>query len=295
MSLDALARFARLTALPRRVRMNAASPPPVERGMLPIAEMRLIVALEGRKDEVFAEGGAVVHWSMAPGDVLVLRPETWLIPRFHTRHRHLGVWLGDAHHARAAWHRCDGHASREKARHPLVIEASVEVPMPARGGLRQAADALLAVDALGEQDAARHLVAAFLLLLRDAAARPAAVLTKGERTWREAAAWIHDRCHLPIGRDDLARALGVSSNYVSRLCRERGGHAFVDLVSEKRLERAAAMLRAVDLPIGTVARTCGFADAGYFIRCFRRSYGSTPGAYRRTHRASVRTAGADGI
>jgi AraC-like DNA-binding protein len=280
---SSLTRLDRLLAqpLPRQVRANAAHPaPPPEVRVHPIAELRIIVALEGRKEEIFGEGDAVAHWAMGAGDVLVVRPDTWLAPLFHTRHRHLGVIFG-VESVRAAWCRCEGRPTMPQ---PLGTEDWFEVQAPERSALRQAAETLCALDVRAEQPAARHLVATFLHLLRTAAARPQEPHAKGDRTWREALAYVHDNSHLPIGREEAARKLGVSPNYLSRMCRERGGKSFVDLLTGLRLEKAAAMLRAVELPVAEVAKACGFADAGYFIRRFRRGFGVTPGAYRSARR-----------
>jgi AraC-like DNA-binding protein len=280
---SSLTRLDRLLAqpLPRQVRANAAQPaPPSGARVHPIPELRFIIALEGRKEEIFGEGDAVAHWAMGPGDVLVVRPDTWLAPLFHTKHRHLGIIFG-VERLRMAWSRCEGQPSQPQ---PLGTDDWCEIPAPERGALRQAAEALCALDVRAEQEAARHLVATFLHLLRTAVARPQEPAAKGDRTWREALAWVQDNSHLPIGREEVARKLDVSPNYLSRLCRERGGKSFVELLTGLRLEKAAAMLRAVELPVAEVAKACGFSDAGYFIRRFRRGYGVTPGAYRSSRR-----------
>ncbi len=280
----ALERLDRLLTrgLPRTVRANAARPqPPIGSTVHPVPNLRLIVCVEGPKEETFGDGQALVRWVMGPGDALVVRPDTWLAPHFHTRHRHLGVIVGVGH-ARVTWNRCDGRAD---IRQPLTLEASIQVPMPEHGALRQTADAISVLE--GDQgEAARYLVASFLHQLRVAGARPQAPESKGDRTWRLALAYLHDNCNLPIGREQAASSLGLSPNYLSRLCRARGGRSFIEVLTELRLERAAAMLRTVDVPISAVAAGCGFSDAGYFIRRFRRGFGATPGAYRREHGVS---------
>jgi AraC-like DNA-binding protein len=273
------ARLDRLLAqpLPTRVRANAATPaPPRDEAVHPITDFRLIIVLEGRKEEIFADGEAVVRWQMVPGEALLLRPGTWLMPRFHSRHRHLGI-VRNANQLRIAWCRCDGHAGRAQ---PLAFEESINVPMPVRSALAQTCDSLLALVVNAEPAAARHLVAALLLQVHAACLRPQVPESKGQRTWRALMHYVIDNCLFPVGRDDAAKALGVTPNYVSLLCRRHGNHSFVELLTERRLERAAAILRSVDLPIGQVARSCGFADAGYFIKRFRHAYGVTPGNYR---------------
>ena len=51
-------------------------------------------------------------------------------------------------------------------------------------------------------------------------------------------------------------------------------------LQELRLKHARELLRETALPIGEVARLCGFSDGGYFTKVFRRAVGSNPLAYR---------------
>ena len=51
-----------------------------------------------------------------------------------------------------------------------------------------------------------------------------------------------------------------------------------------RLEKAAEMLVATDLPVAEIADRCGVACVSHFAILMRRAYGSTPLAYRRENR-----------
>ena len=51
-------------------------------------------------------------------------------------------------------------------------------------------------------------------------------------------------------------------------------------LQELRLERARALLQETTLPVGEVARLCGFSDGGYFTKVFRRAMGKCPLDYR---------------
>nr|MBA3686487.1 helix-turn-helix transcriptional regulator [Planctomycetota bacterium] len=180
----------------------------------------------------------------------------------------------------AAWCRCDGHSGRAQ---PLTVEASLELQLAERGPLTRTLDAIAAIgDGRADQDAARHLACACLRLLLGAAAQPAEDPGGAEASWRRVRDHVIDHYQSPVTRAGMASAFAISPNYLSRLCRMRAGCSFIDFVNGVRLERAAGMLRAMDVPVGEVARACGFSDAGYFIRRFRRAYGCTPGAFRRT-------------
>ena len=82
---------------------------------------------------------------------------------------------------------------------------------------------------------------------------------------------------------DVARALGISRRYVNDLLHESGA-GFAERVMELRLQKARSMLadrRSDQLRIGEIAYRCGFNEASYFNRCFRRRFGAAPGELRR--------------
>lgn len=76
----------------------------------------------------------------------------------------------------------------------------------------------------------------------------------------------------------IATQLGMSVRYLHRLL-EPTGRSFVQHLLERRLDRAAAMLRdphSAHLKIGEIASLAGFADISHFNRSFRRAFGDTP-------------------
>ena len=78
--------------------------------------------------------------------------------------------------------------------------------------------------------------------------------------------------------DGVAADLGVSVRYVQDLLQETGT-SFSARVLEHRLQRARTMLadrRNDGMRIGEIARACGFNEAPYFNRCFRRRFGKSP-------------------
>jgi AraC-like DNA-binding protein len=80
----------------------------------------------------------------------------------------------------------------------------------------------------------------------------------------------------------VAEMLGVTPRYVHLLLEETG-KSFTHHVLERRLERAAALLRDPRWryrKIADIAAEAGFADLSYFNRTFRRRFGATPSAMR---------------
>ncbi|MFD1936140.1 AraC family transcriptional regulator [Nonomuraea mangrovi] len=82
---------------------------------------------------------------------------------------------------------------------------------------------------------------------------------------------------------DLAAAAGCSRFMVYRAFQAAYGLAPSDYQRQLRL-RTARRLIARGLPLGEVAAQSGFADQSHLTRWFTRTYGVTPGTYRRAGR-----------
>lgn len=82
----------------------------------------------------------------------------------------------------------------------------------------------------------------------------------------------------------LAEAAGYSRYHFSRLFEASEGLSPARYVTRLRMEEAVATLGASSLPIKAVAERCGFADANYFSKVFKRTYGMTPREFRRDTR-----------
>lgn len=86
---------------------------------------------------------------------------------------------------------------------------------------------------------------------------------------------------LPVG--ELADILGLSRAHFSRSFAESEGIPPAEFVLQQRLQRAVKLLTRADfLPVKEVAILCGFEDANYFSKVFRRIYGTNPTEFRTT-------------
>jgi AraC-like DNA-binding protein len=82
----------------------------------------------------------------------------------------------------------------------------------------------------------------------------------------------------------VAASLWVTPRYVHLLL-EGTGKSFTHHVLERRLERAAVLLRDPQWghrKVADIAAEAGFTDLSYFNRAFRRRFGATPSAVRAT-------------
>jgi AraC-like DNA-binding protein len=94
-------------------------------------------------------------------------------------------------------------------------------------------------------------------------------------------AWRH---HLrPVTLAELAAAGSVSTGYLNRLFHTHFGTSPVRALELVRLDRATVLLTRTDLPISSIARSCGYPDPLHFSRRFRHALGRSPRAFRASH------------
>ncbi|HUQ82842.1 MAG TPA: AraC family transcriptional regulator [Gemmatimonadaceae bacterium] len=87
--------------------------------------------------------------------------------------------------------------------------------------------------------------------------------------------------HLDVGA--LARELGCSAAYLSRLFQRTFGFSPRSYLIRRRCERARLLLTRDDAPVAGVAAALGFHDASHFARHFRRQCGTSPQRFRQMH------------
>ncbi len=86
----------------------------------------------------------------------------------------------------------------------------------------------------------------------------------------------------PITSTTTAVALYMNNSYFCRLFKKVFGCCFSDYVLAYRLEKAKTMLDHTQLSITEIAFQCGFNGCSYFGKSFRRRFGRSPLAYRKS-------------
>lgn len=79
----------------------------------------------------------------------------------------------------------------------------------------------------------------------------------------------------------LAERGGVPLARLSRIVHAATGHTYRELLSRKRLDKAAYLLRTTGLNVGQIIELVGYENTSYFHRAFRSRFGLAPAAYRR--------------
>lgn len=81
-----------------------------------------------------------------------------------------------------------------------------------------------------------------------------------------------------------AAAVNLSPTYLAHVIKKETGKTFLELLTERRLERAKELIVHTSLPIARVAEMAGFGDLAYFARRFRQRTGISPSRFRARQR-----------
>lgn len=83
-----------------------------------------------------------------------------------------------------------------------------------------------------------------------------------------------------LSLEEIARELGVSAYYLSKLFKESEGVNYIDYVTGLRMDYAKAQLSGTEKSIKKICLESGYADPNYFSRIFKKWTGVTPTEYR---------------
>src|ERR671929_922453 len=78
----------------------------------------------------------------------------------------------------------------------------------------------------------------------------------------------------------VTKELGYTRQYVSGRFHRITGRLLSHFLKEKRLEKAARLLKSGNMRISQIARRCGFDSENYFRQQFRMRYGMSPRQFR---------------
>ena len=92
--------------------------------------------------------------------------------------------------------------------------------------------------------------------------------------------YIKENLDRPIQLEQLAAVVHLDKSYFVRLFRETYGQTPIRLLIHLRMELACDLITNTDLPIGEIARQCGYTDPSYFSAEYKKHYGVTPTMHR---------------
>lgn len=81
---------------------------------------------------------------------------------------------------------------------------------------------------------------------------------------------------------ELSDRVHVSPEHLSRLFKKEVGESLTSYVSKLRTKKAADLLKTSALSVAEIAMYVGYPDNNYFVKVFKKHYGLTPSAYRKS-------------
>jgi two-component system, response regulator YesN len=78
----------------------------------------------------------------------------------------------------------------------------------------------------------------------------------------------------------VTKELGYTRQYVSGRFHRITGRLLSHFLKEKRLEKAARLLKSGNLRVSQISRRCGFDSENYFRQQFRVRFGMSPRQFR---------------
>jgi AraC-like DNA-binding protein len=104
-------------------------------------------------------------------------------------------------------------------------------------------------------------------------------------------AYVAAHYHEPIGTPGIARELRYNPYYLERAYHQERGKSIREAINERRIKEACAqLLLSRTQGVAKIAALCGYNDAGYFRRVFKRATHLTPHHYRAVNTTARHTA-----
>lgn len=97
---------------------------------------------------------------------------------------------------------------------------------------------------------------------------------------QKAIEFINEHIAEDITLEQTAKAVQVSSFYLSKLFKEEKNQNYITYLTDLRMEKARELLQQGHISIKEVSAATGFNDQNYFSRIFRNKFGVTPTEFR---------------
>ena len=232
--------------------------------------------LSGEKPITFCDArGGICTETLHPGEVFLLPPGSWKLPRWTTPHE-MSSLVFQERFVRITY--VELELPVQEGVRP-VCNCFFHTSVPPTGEMRTLLR-MLCRPGLNDRAAGAvfrgllHLVRE-LLMLGDPPRLP-----KAEATFLKVRNYLVEHYMSAITREDAARQFQLNPAYLSRLFHRFAGCTLSEFVTHLRLERAAMLLRDTELLVDEIADRCCYRSTPFFTNQFKRYYGMPPARYR---------------
>jgi len=98
---------------------------------------------------------------------------------------------------------------------------------------------------------------------------------------RQGIRYIHNHLEQNIRRDDVARAVFLHPNYLSRIFREQTGIPLKEFIIQEKMNLAQQLLLQTQLPVSIIAQRVGYQNFSHFSQAYKKAKGKNPTEERR--------------
>jgi len=237
---------------------------------------RLEIPLKGVYENQLERNGRVETLRLRPGSALFAPPNCWNFPTWKRKVEVLSLLFGKKQLGISL-------VTAKGPGTPQLVANKFALPAPLNGPIPHILGAMLELQTAREPAAAFvDLTRALLQCVRRLALHspePGAE-SRGQSFFERICVHLQSNFQNDITRDSVARQFGVSPNHLSRLFHTHGHMTFIDYLTHVRIARGKYLLCNYNLILEDVAARCGFRDAPYFCRVFKRLTKATPAEYR---------------
>ena len=103
----------------------------------------------------------------------------------------------------------------------------------------------------------------------------------GDAVVRRCESWLREHWLDADAVARVAQVAGIAERTLERRFKAATGCSLLEYLQNLRIEQAKQLLESGPTAIDEVSASCGYADASFFRRLFKRLTGLTPGQYRR--------------
>lgn len=93
--------------------------------------------------------------------------------------------------------------------------------------------------------------------------------------------FIEDNIEKDIGLVDIAEAVNLTPNYITKYFKTKNGMNFKAYLTMRRIEKAKQLLENTELTVKDIAERCGYNSSKQLIANFTKEMSITPGEYRK--------------
>lgn len=99
---------------------------------------------------------------------------------------------------------------------------------------------------------------------------------------RDAIGYMKEHYAENFSQMELAQKLNVNASYLSRLLKKETGHNFMEILTERRINKAKELLGRSDTRVIEVCQQVGYNDYTYFYQVFKKTVGMSPSEYKKS-------------